>query len=55
VLFQGGALFGLHDSIRNVAFQLKEKTKLAEGNQGQGIQALEDVGLKGMGTSIRRN
>lgn len=50
VLFQGGALFDSLTVYGNVAFQLREKTKLAKGEiRDRVIQALEDVGLKGMG------
>jgi phospholipid/cholesterol/gamma-HCH transport system ATP-binding protein len=50
VLFQGGALFDSMTVYGNVAFQLKEKTKLGRGEiRDRVIQALEDVGLKGMG------
>jgi len=50
VLFQGGALFDSMTVYGNVAFQLKEKTKLGKGEiRDRVIQALEDVGLMGMG------
>jgi len=50
VLFQGGALFDSLTVYGNVAFQLREKTKLQRGEiRDRVIQALEDVGLKGMG------
>jgi phospholipid/cholesterol/gamma-HCH transport system ATP-binding protein len=50
VLFQGGALFDSLTVFGNVAFQLREKTKLGRGEiRDKVIQALEDVGLKGMG------
>ncbi len=50
VLFQGGALFDSLTVYGNVAFQLKEKTKLGKGEiRDKVIRALEDVGLKGMG------
>ncbi len=50
VLFQGGALFDSLTVYGNVAFQLREKTKLAKGEiRDRVVQALEDVGLKGMG------
>ena len=50
VLFQGGALFDSLTVYGNVAFQLREKTKLGKGEiRDRVIQALEDVGLKGMG------
>ncbi|MDI6889430.1 MAG: ABC transporter ATP-binding protein [Thermodesulfovibrionales bacterium] len=49
VLFQGGALFDSLTVYGNVAFPLSEKTKLSKsGIQDRVIQALEDVGLKGM-------
>ncbi len=50
VLFQGGALFDSMTVYGNVAFQLREKTKLGRSEiRDRVIQALEDVGLKGMG------
>ena len=50
VLFQGGALFDSMTVDENVAFQLNEKTKLGKGEINDRVmQALEDVGLKGMG------
>ena len=50
VLFQGGALFDSLTVYGNVAFQLREKTKMGRGEiRDRVIQALEDVGLKGMG------
>lgn len=50
VLFQGGALFDSLTVYGNVAFQLREKTKLGKGEiRDRVMQALEDVGLKGMG------
>ncbi len=50
VLFQGGALFDSLTVFGNVAFQLREKTKLGKGEiRDKVIRALEDVGLKGMG------
>lgn len=49
VLFQGGALFDSLTVYGNVAFQLREKTKLTKGEiRDRVMQALEDVGLKGM-------
>lgn len=51
VLFQGGALFDSMTVDENVAFQLNEKTKLGKREISDRVmQALEDVGLKGMGT-----
>jgi phospholipid/cholesterol/gamma-HCH transport system ATP-binding protein len=50
VLFQGGALFDSLTVYGNVAFQLREKTKLGRGEiRDRVLLALEDVGLKGMG------
>jgi phospholipid/cholesterol/gamma-HCH transport system ATP-binding protein len=50
VLFQGGALFDSLTVYGNVAFPLREKTKLSKMEiRDRVIQALEDVGLKGMG------
>lgn len=50
VLFQGGALFDSLTVFGNIAFQLREKTTLSKGEiRDRVIQALEDVGLKGMG------
>jgi len=50
VLFQSGALFDSLTVYGNVAFQLREKTKMAKGEiRDRTMQALEDVGLKGMG------
>lgn len=50
VLFQGGALFDSLTVLENVAFPLKEKTKLTKGEiHEKAMQALEDVGLKGVG------
>jgi phospholipid/cholesterol/gamma-HCH transport system ATP-binding protein len=49
VLFQGGALFDSLSVYENIAFQLNEKTKLSKGEISDRVmQALEDVGLKGM-------
>lgn len=49
VLFQGGALFDSLTLYGNVAFPLKEKTKLSKGEiEERVLNALEDVGLKGM-------
>jgi phospholipid/cholesterol/gamma-HCH transport system ATP-binding protein len=50
VLFQGGALFDSLTVYGNVAFPLREKTKLSKTEiRDRVIQALEDVGLKEMG------
>jgi phospholipid/cholesterol/gamma-HCH transport system ATP-binding protein len=50
VLFQGGALFDSLTVYGNVAFPLREKTKLSKMEiRDRVIQALEDVGLKGIG------
>lgn len=50
VLFQGGALFDSLTVFGNVAFPLREKTSLGKGEiRDRVVQALEDVGLKGMG------
>jgi phospholipid/cholesterol/gamma-HCH transport system ATP-binding protein len=50
VLFQGGALFDSLTVYGNVAFPLREKTKLSKTEiRDRVIQALEDVGLKGIG------
>jgi phospholipid/cholesterol/gamma-HCH transport system ATP-binding protein len=50
VLFQGGALFDSLTVYGNVAFPLREKTKLSKMEiRDRVIQALEDVELKGMG------
>jgi len=50
VLFQGGALFDSMSVEENVAFPLKEKTKLPGGEiRDRVMHALEDVGLKEMG------
>jgi phospholipid/cholesterol/gamma-HCH transport system ATP-binding protein len=50
VLFQGGALFDSLTVYGNVAFPLREKTKLSKMEiRDRVMQALEDVGLKGMG------
>lgn len=51
VLFQGGALFDSLTVYGNVAFPLKEKTKLNKKEiRERVIQALEDVGLRGIGS-----
>jgi phospholipid/cholesterol/gamma-HCH transport system ATP-binding protein len=50
VLFQGGALFDSLTVFGNIAFQLQEKTTLGKGEiRDRVVQALEDVGLPGMG------
>jgi len=50
VLFQGGALFDSLTVYGNIAFPLREKTKLSKGEiRDRVLNALEDVGLKGMG------
>jgi len=50
VLFQGGALFDSLTVYGNIAFPLREKTKLSKGEiHDRVMNALEDVGLKGMG------
>lgn len=50
VLFQGGALFDSLTVYGNIAFPLREKTKLSkEEIRDRVMHALEDVGLKGMG------
>ncbi len=49
VLFQGGALFDSLTVYGNIAFPLREKTKLSrEEVRDRVMHALEDVGLKGM-------
>jgi phospholipid/cholesterol/gamma-HCH transport system ATP-binding protein len=49
VLFQGGALFDSLTVYGNVAFPLREKMKLDKNEIRERVmQALEDVGLKGM-------
>lgn len=49
VLFQGGALFDSLTVYGNVAFPLREKTKLGKKEiKGKVLQALEDVGLRGV-------
>ncbi|TAN45873.1 MAG: ABC transporter ATP-binding protein [Nitrospirae bacterium] len=49
VLFQGGALFDSINVYDNVAFPLREKTKLSEAEiNDRVVQALNDVGLKGV-------
>jgi phospholipid/cholesterol/gamma-HCH transport system ATP-binding protein len=50
VLFQGGALFDSMTVEGNVAFPLKEKTKMKKDEIREKVmRALEDVGLKEMG------
>lgn len=47
-LFQGGALFDSMSVFENVAFPLKEKTKMSAGDIGIRVsQELADVGLSG--------
>jgi phospholipid/cholesterol/gamma-HCH transport system ATP-binding protein len=49
VVFQGGALFDSLTVYENVAFPLREKTKMSKKEiQERVMQALEDVGLWGM-------
>jgi len=49
VLFQGGALFDSLTVYGNIAFPLREKTKLSKNEIRERVmRALEDVGLKGM-------
>jgi phospholipid/cholesterol/gamma-HCH transport system ATP-binding protein len=51
VLFQGGALFDSLTVYGNVAFPLKEKTKLNKKEiRERVVLALEDVGLRGIGS-----
>lgn len=50
VLFQGGALFDSLTVYQNVAFPLKEKTRLDDNTiRDRVMEAIEHVGLKGMG------
>ena len=50
MLFQSGALFDSLTVYGNVAFPLKEKTKLSKKEiRDKVLQALDDVGLRGMG------
>lgn len=50
VVFQGGALFDSLTVYGNVAFPLREKTRIAKEDLREKVnQALEVVGLKGMG------
>lgn len=49
VVFQGGALFDSLTVYGNIAFPLKEKTKLSRREIHERVdEALEDVGLRGM-------
>jgi len=49
VVFQGGALFDSFSVYENVAFPLREKTKVDKSQIREKVmRALEDVGLKGM-------
>ena len=50
VVFQGSALFDSLTVFQNIAFPLREKTKLGrEEIRSRVIEGLEDVGLKGVG------
>ncbi|MEW6002701.1 MAG: ABC transporter ATP-binding protein [Nitrospirota bacterium] len=50
VLFQGGALFDSLTVYQNIAFPLREKTKLSKKEiRERVLEALEDVGLRGFG------
>ena len=50
VVFQGGALFDSMSVFDNVAFPLREKTRLPRGEIAQRVEAkLAQVGLTGMG------
>lgn len=50
VLFQGGALFDSLSVYQNIAFPLREKTKLHDKEiRERVLKALEDVGLRGSG------
>ncbi len=50
VVFQGGALFDSLTVYGNVAFPLREKTKLGSKEVRERVlRALDDVGLRGMG------
>lgn len=50
VVFQGGALFDSLTVYGNVAFPLREKTKMGSGEiRERVLEALDDVGLRGMG------
>jgi phospholipid/cholesterol/gamma-HCH transport system ATP-binding protein len=49
VVFQGGALFDSSTIYENIAFPLREKTKLPEDEIHRKVEeALEDVGLEGV-------
>jgi len=49
VVFQGSALFDSLTLYGNIAFPLREKTKMAKGEiRERAMSALEDVGLQGM-------
>jgi phospholipid/cholesterol/gamma-HCH transport system ATP-binding protein len=50
IVFQGGALFDSLTVFGNVAFPIRERTKLGKDEiKERALQALDDVGLKGMG------
>jgi len=50
MLFQGGALFDSLTVYGNIAFPLREKTKLHKNEiRERVLKALDDVGLRGMG------
>ena len=50
VVFQGGALFDSMSVADNVAFPLREKTRLGQAEiRGRVEEKLEQVGLSGMG------
>jgi phospholipid/cholesterol/gamma-HCH transport system ATP-binding protein len=50
VLFQGGALFDSLSVYQNIAFPLREKTRLHDKEiRDRVLKALEDVGLRGSG------
>jgi phospholipid/cholesterol/gamma-HCH transport system ATP-binding protein len=50
IVFQGGALFDSLTVFGNVAFPLRERTKLGKSEiKERVLQALDDVGLRGMG------
>jgi len=49
VVFQGGALFDSFTIYENIAFPLREKTRLSEAEIHEKVEeSLEDVGLKGI-------
>jgi phospholipid/cholesterol/gamma-HCH transport system ATP-binding protein len=53
VLFQGGALFDSLSVFRNIAFPLREKTKMNEDEiRKRVLEALDDVGLEGFGNKF---